>query len=203
MKRLGLLFFLMLLSACAGISLKGVPVTIKELLPVGSTLQLTRPLAIPAGHASVYIAHGEVVPFKPYNTVNIYKPYCQFHLHKVSQQARLVRPDSFRVTKVVEWEDYHGESGAIRYASLDTADLRIHGGIGIGMGLGMLDDAAPSTVMYATIISLQSEKQPEVKELVCGHWDTLGVVEPLTLEEMKSALGELFVIEDKGTQIHD
>jgi len=195
MKHIALVLSVFLTSSCA-LSLAREPVSIKQLLPVGSILHLTRPLEIPVGKAYVYIAHGEVVPFKPYNTVNIYKPYCKIHLHKVSQQARKVEPDRFRVTRVVEWEDYYGQSSAIRYASLDLSELRIHGGLGIG--LGMMEDASPSTVMYATIISLQSEKQPQVEELVCGHWDTLGVVEPLTLEEMKSALGDLILVEPPG-----
>jgi len=42
---------------------------------------------------------------------------------------------------------------------------------------------------------LHSDRQPAVKELVCGHWDEQGIVEPLTLTEMKTALGDLMTID--------
>ena len=195
MKPIALLLLVFLTSSC-GLPLVYEPVTIKELLPVGSTLRLTQALEIPAGHSYVYIAHGKVAPFKAYNSVNIYSPHCMFRLNKVSSEERQVMPDQFVVTKVVEWEDYHGQLDNMKPASIDLADKRVPGFI--RTELAVKDDAGPSNVMYATIMSLHSDRQPEVKELVCGHWDDLGVVEPLTLKEMEFALGDLIIIDNKN-----
>ncbi len=181
-----------LVAAC-GISLGYEPTTIKERLPIGSRLSLLRALVIPVEHSYVYIVEGEVAPFKDYNSVYIYKPYCMLRLQEPSSQARQVEADHFTVTKIIEWEDYHGGLNTLKLASAELAGVRVHGVIGGGI-IG-LDDAGPSTIMYATVMSLHSARQPEVKELVCGHWDTQGVVEPLTLHDMQSALGSLIQIE--------
>jgi len=63
------------------------------------------------------------------------------------------------------------------------------------------DDAAPGIVMYATIISLFSEKQAGVKKIVCGHWDEPHLVEPLTLKELITALGDLIIVNKKRANI--
>lgn len=185
-----MLLLLFLLTSSCNISLTYKPETIKELLPVGSTLRLTQVLEIPANRSMIYIAHGKVAPLKNINTVDIYQPYCMFYLDKESSQVRQVVPDTFDVTKVVEWEDYHGSNGQIKLASLDLAQNGVY-----GIFSDHRDDGGPDIIMYATILSIRSDKQPEVKELVCGHWDDQGIVEPLTLKEMKSALGDLIVIE--------
>jgi hypothetical protein len=192
MKKVALFMLMLSLTAC-GLMTPRNPTTIKQLLPVGSKLRLTQALVIPPDHAYVYIAYGEVVPFKPFNTVNIYYPYCMFRLDKVSSQARRVEPDTFTVTKIVEFEDYSGQREGGQYASNAKASYR--GDVRISGSVGINDGAGPSMIMYATIMSLYSERQPQVKELVCGHWEDQGTVEPLTLEEMKQALGDLIVVE--------
>lgn len=197
MKRLTILFSFLFLASCSGVSLKYKPVSIKELVPVGSTARLTEAIEVPADRAYVYIANGKVMPFKNYNTVDVRKPYCRFGFAKPDARARQIQPDFFRITKIVEWEDYHGKIGNPQWARLDQADVHIHG----GFQFGVLDfnDGGPSIIMYATIMTLHSDRQPQVKELVCGHWDEQGIVEPLTLTEMKTALGNLIVVNVVGS----
>jgi len=188
MKKLTVLLFSLLLVSCTY-----TPVTIKELVPVGSTLRLTEPLEIPPNYSFVYIAFGRIAPHKHINSVDIYEPYCEFHLRKKSDQARRVEADTFKITKIVEWEGYVDAPSAIKVASADT--IAASGGINIRIGAGDYNDVGPSLIMYATILTLQSDKQPEVKEMVCGHWYDQGKVEPLTLEQFKTAIGKMFVID--------
>jgi hypothetical protein len=191
MKKIPVLFLALLISSC-NVSLVYKPETIKELLPVGTKLRLTQTLIIPAERAMIYIANGKVVPLKNFNTVDVYEPYCMFYLHNGSNQPRQIEPDQFDVIRVVEWEGYHGNTSQIKLASIDDSNIRLSG---LFNGIASSDiDAGPSIIMYATILRLHSAKQPEVKELVCGHWDHQGTVEPLTLQEMKVALGDLVVI---------
>jgi hypothetical protein len=196
MKRIALVLSILLLPAC-GMSLKYKPVSIKELVPVGSIARLTEAIEIPPNRAYVYIAGGKVAPYKNYNTVNIRKPYCRIGYANPAANARQIQPDSFKITKIVEWEDYHGSIGNPQWARLDTADVSVGGGI----STGFLDfnDGGPPTIMYATILSLHSEWQPRIQEMVCGHWDDQGIVEPLTLAELRIALGNLIVIDIAGT----
>jgi hypothetical protein len=197
MKKLAILFSFLFLVSCAGVSLKHKPVSIKELVPVGSTIRLTQTIEVPANRAYVYIANGKVMPFKNYNTVDVRKPYCRFGFPKPDARVRQIQPDTFRITKIVEWEDYHGKLGNPQWARLDLADVNIRG----GFQFGVLDfnDGGPPTIMYATILSLHSERQPGIQEMVCGHWDDQGIVEPLTLDQLKTALGNLIVVDVVGS----
>ncbi|MCG6976848.1 MAG: hypothetical protein LJE56_10690 [Acidiferrobacterales bacterium] len=179
-----------LTSGC-NMSLKNTPASIKDLVPVGSRFVLNQPIEIPQDRKSTYIFRGKVVS---YNDVDVYYPHCRIILNKVSAKARVITPDSFELTKVNEWEDYTSIRPT-RVASLDVADLSVTGGISVGVGVG---DGGPSLIKYATILSLRSDKQPEVKEMVCLHWGDRGFqFNALTLEELKSALGNIFTIEIK------
>lgn len=192
MKKIAILFLLLLTTSCSSYVYK--PVTVKERLPVGSYLRLTQAIDIPADRATVYIAGGEVVPFRNYNTVDIYKPYCEFGPTGDTSQPRRVVPDRFEITRIVEWGKYLGSLGGIKVAS--AAWDRKHVPDPYQVSALFDSDGGPSLVMYATILSLRSDTQPEVTKMVCGHWDELGTVEPLTLEQLQSALGGLFVIEE-------
>ena len=189
-KNIILILLFLISSACSMPSY--TPTTIKELLPVGSIMQLTQPIEIPAGRSFVYIAGGRVAPFTNINPVNVYLPYCKLHLRHPAASDYQVKPGQFKVTKIVEWEDYHGSIDTRKF-SRTTGE----GGLIKVRRAAFRDDAGPSTIMYATIMSLSSPTQPEVKELVCGHQDDQGIVEPLTLKEMKSALGNLIRVEIK------
>lgn len=184
-----ILLILVLFTASCNLSRYHTPVTIKELLPVGSTLQLTQTLEIPEDRLFIYIANGKVMPLKNYNTVDIYQPYCMFRLYKAAAQPRQVMPDQFEITKIVEWEAYYGDLNTQKFTNAVS-----NKGEFIKVSAVNYDDGGSRTVMYATIMSVRSEKQPEVKELVCGHWDDQAIVEPLTLQELKTALGNLIRI---------
>lgn len=192
MNKILTLLVVLLTSSCS-LPLDYKHVTVKELLPIGSMLHLTQKIDIQADRSFIYIAHGKVAPLKNYNTVDIYQPYCTFHLYDESSEARTIIPDQFEVTKIVEWERDFG-----RLENKNNAYATNHAGRSIKTS--MAGDGGPSIVMYATILSLRSTKQPEVKELVCGHWNDPGEVEPLTLQEMKSALGELITIKNTSSK---
>lgn len=183
---------LMLLTSSCGMLPEHKPVTIKERLPVGAILNLTKSLVIPKDRSSIYIANGKVAPIKNFNTIDVYDPYCLFRLHDEVKQAHQILPDQFKVTKIVEWEGYYSLNNYKKYVHQydDSKGLIKVGAFNYGPGF----DTGPSIIMYATIISIHSNQQPEVNELVCGHWDEKSLVEPLTLEEMKKALGNLITI---------
>ncbi len=189
MARFFILVLTIILSSCQ-LSLDYEPSSIKELLPVGSRLTLNRAIDIPEDRSSIYIFRGKVTP---YSQVDVYYPHCQFRLHKLSPKARRVESDTFRITRIVEWEDYTSRQ-SIRVAELSASSARITGGVSVGIGAS--DSGGPPLIKYATILSLQSDRQPEVRELVCLHWGDRGVIEPVTLQEMKSALGDLLSINE-------
>ena len=187
MNKIIILFVALLISSCS-LSLDYKLVSVKELLPVGSTLRLTQTIEMPADRSFIYIANGKVAPLNNYKTVNIYEPYCTLHVYKETTYARQIIPNQFEITKIVEWER---DFGRLDYKNNTHANNRTAGFIKVKSSG---DDGGASIVFYATILSLHSANQPDVKELVCGHWNDPAELEPLTLEEMKSALGDLLPI---------
>lgn len=186
MKKTIMLLSFLLTTSC-NLPVKTPLLSVKDRLPVGSTLQLTQTIIIPADRSFMYIANGKVKKLKNYNTVDIYQPYCTIHLYNESSQAREIEPDYFEVTKIVEWKRGYGsifnnENKFVKYGNGSFIKTRFR------------TVEVPSVVMYATILSLRSTKQPEVKNLICGYWDESWKDEFSTLEEMKSALGGLMII---------
>ena len=186
MKKIIILLSYLLISAC-NVPVNTPLISVKNTLPVGSILKLTQTIVIPANRSYMYIANGEVKKLKNYNTVDIYQPYCTIHLHKEHSQARKISPDYFKVTKIEEWERDFG-------SILNNNNRFVKHFRSRFIKTNMSDDQGPSIVMHATILTLHSSTQPNVKELVCGHWNDPHEIEPLTLKEMKSALGKLIII---------
>ena len=195
MNKILILLVVLLTSSCS-LSLDYKLVSVKELIPVGSTLRLTRAIEMPADRSFIYIAHGKVAPLNNYKTVNIYEPYCTLHMYKETPYARQISPDQFEITGILELERIFGR---LDYKNNMHANNRATGFIKVNSGGGG-DDAGSSIQFYATILSIRSANQPDVKELECGHWDEPADLEPLTLKEMKSALGELITIDSADSK---
>lgn len=183
-KRILIILIFLFISACNMPASNPVK-TVKETLHIGSTLELTKTIVFPAEHLYIYIKNGELKKFKNYNTVNIYEPYCTIHLDREREQVYQVLPDQFKVTKFMELERDYG-------SILNEKQKIAHRDRFIKMSTG--NNTGPSIVMYATIIHLHSTKQPDVKKLVCGHWNDSWEIEPLTLQEIRTALGKLIII---------
>ena len=183
MKRIIFLVIALLATSCSMLPPQ-VPTTIKERLAVGSTLKLNQSLQIPEDRLYIYIQNGRVMPIKNFNTVDVYSPYCMLYLKEETRQPHTVMPDKFTITKIIEWEGYYSLRNRYQISRLVKVATERDAGIDI--------------IMYATILSLHSDKQPDIKQMVCGHWDEQSIVEPLTLEQLKTALGSLMTIEAKG-----
>jgi len=195
MRRVFVLILAFIISGCSSLP-QVVPVTIKEGLAVGSSINLNQSIVIPKDRSFIYIANGQVAPLKNFNTVDIYSPYCMFYLKHEAKQPHTIRPGKFEVIKITEWEGYYSLRRLLKYTQLNVQPV----------GLvktrfnkaGSNRDGGFEIIMHATILRLHSSTQPEVKEMVCGHWDEQSLVEPLTLDGLKSALGKLMTIEANG-----
>ncbi|MFV1998380.1 MAG: hypothetical protein ACC641_10260 [Acidiferrobacterales bacterium] len=188
MKRIAAIAVLMLtISGCQTTDYTGDENSTRYRIPVGSTLTLNQALTIPADYASIYLFRGKV---STYRNVDIYYPHCQFWLDKVGKQVRTISPDTFVITKINDWEDYTFRK------TLHFADARLFGSAGFsgGLSVGVGGDGGPSIIKYATILSLRSDSQPEVKEIVCSHWGDRGDVEAVTIKETRDALGSVFTL---------
>lgn len=186
----------LLLSACQSTDYIGNEDSYRYRIPTGSTLVLNKPIVIPSDRSTVYIFRGEVVTYKK---VDIYYPHCQLRMKKISSQARTINPDTFAITRINDWEDYHA-SGSSRVRVTLGFGVRIGTSGHIGVGFGSGGRGGPSIIKYATIISLRSDSQSDVKDMICAQWGDQGGIEAVTIHETRDALGDIFTLNIKTKQ---
>ncbi len=135
------------------------------------TAQLFRPLAIPAGAATVRLQYGEVVPA---NSVQEHDPFCVIELDSVGTETQTLRTGRFEVLRVTR--------SVSPIAAAAASDVLAWG----------FDDGA-SFLYYITEFGLRDPDQPELRGMRCA-WNQLApgnrsLMRHLTLEEIHSALG--------------
>lgn len=165
---LALLFFL---TGCSS-----TPVTDESstsyVLPVGSILQLHQSIPIEPHRARAFIQYGRITHEK---LINRYYPYCEFEISTLSDAIQTVQPDRFEVYKVID-DEHHVN----RYFMTARRDYSFNDG--------------PTILGFASEYFLRSEQQPQVRKLICLHWDEPAYGEYLSLTEIRKALGNLFSI---------
>ena len=169
-----LIVSVVLLSGCQGLW-QGYEDLPEYRLPVGSTLVLLEDVSIPANSASIYLQGGRILPF---GGVDLYHPHCKFELRTLRPAPQRVDADTFVIVKVRRESDY----------ARDTRVQWLAGG-----GVMFMSDG-PSPQMYATLIFLRSEAQPDVFRLTCGHWEDPVDAEHLTIGQICQALGDVFTL---------
>lgn len=176
MKHLPLLA-LALLAACQTGRYDGDESSPHYLVPAGSRVVLHRDLTIPANQVGVYLQGGRLVPFAD---VNQYHPHCKFEVRTLTDNPRTVRADAFTVTRATQ-----EQLKSVR-APLQVA------GVGIGLAMGGDADGGPSPEVYATRLTLASERQPDVLRLTCGHWEVpTPTTVHLTISQIRKTLGDI------------
>jgi len=140
-------------------------------ISIGSTFTLNREITIQPDQTSVYLQYGKIELVR---NIDFYKPHCKFELYTISEQSRVVNPDTFVVTRIVD------EREDVAAKLPDYA------------GLGMAFDTGPVNLTYSTTMYLESKKQPDVFRMTCKHWDWPSMGEYLSINEMRQALGDYF-----------
>lgn len=146
-------------------------------LPVGAVVVLRQELAIPEGHARVFLQGGAVVEK---HRLNPYRPHCNFEQRAVSDGTARIVADRFTVTAVSVGEDFVVQRRAYVYAALRLAG----------------DDDSPGMVNRYLHHRLESARQPQVMRLTChGGFELPGRAQLPSLVEIHAALGEVAAIE--------
>lgn len=144
-------------------------------VPVGSTFTLNREITIQPDNTSVYLQNG-----KPGSDsdVDFYKPHCVFELYTISNKARVVSPDTFVITKIVDQSEDVAASRPT-YAAL---------------GMGIVFGDGPVHLTFATTMYLESKIQPDVYRMTCKRWDWPNIGEYLSINEIRQAVGHYFTL---------
>ncbi len=146
----------------------------ESLPPAGSRLVLKQELVIPAGTAHVTLQGGRVAGG---NDINRYHPYCQIEVRKVSDRPQKLSPDEF----------------LIRRAYLETNTAQTGGFQQVAGRIGF-SNGSPTFLIYRTVFNLSSNRQPEVRWMVCEHWSDPAQGRNLSLNEIRIALGEIVAL---------
>lgn len=171
-----------LLVACQTSAYEGNENSPFYLVPVGSTLTLTRTLTVPAEQVAVFLQGGEVAAS---GGINQYYPHCKFELWRRLDIAQTVQADSFEITKVTQEIGHSVTLDGLQLAGVS---------IGIGIHAGAEGDGA-SLQTYSTRMTLRSARQPEVFRLSCGQAALPHEGEHVSINEMRKALGSVFTLE--------
>lgn len=148
-------------------------------MPVGTTLVLQQDLAVPAGHARIFLQHGKVVEKR---RLDVYYPHCNFEQRAVSDGTAVIKADRFRVTAVGMGEDYVVQR---------DRDALIHAGWSMAGEFGGV-----SMVNRYVDHTLGSPSQPQVMRLTChGGFAFPGEAETPSLTDIRTALGVVAAIE--------
>jgi hypothetical protein len=142
-------------------------------VPLGSTFTLSREITIQPDNTSVYLQNGKI---ELVSNVDFYKPHCKFELYTISEQARVVKPDTFVVTRIVDQR----EDVSIKWPHY--------------AGLGMARGDGPIHLTFSTTMYLESKIQPDVFRMNCKRWDWPAIGEYLSINEMRQSLGDYFTL---------
>lgn len=172
-----------LLTGCASLASTD-PASPYYAYSTGWTVELSRPLTIEPGSATVRLQYGRVVPR---NGVQRHDPHCVIELNTVSDGPQTLQPGRFEVLRVIRsTNDFFVE----RESFLRT--------------VGFVEDDGPVSMFFITEFRLRDPAQPALRGMTCA-WDqfapgNLGLMRHLSLGEIRSALGDwMRFIPPRGT----
>ena len=167
--RLLVFFIFTLLTACQSAPVKDIHSPYFA-PPVGSTLVLHTSIEIPARELSVVIQDGKIQPSSW--QLDQYYAHCDFEMHEKVDKPVEVKPDQFKIIRVVR--------------SIENVlfSQRIVARFGVS-------DGAPLEE-YQTVMYLQSDKQPNVFRMTCKHWGDPSDEDQLSIVQIRKALGKMF-----------
>lgn len=140
--------------------------------PAGTQIEVSRDISS-GGGARLFIQWGEV---KPRRDITVVEPYCQFVSNRPRSEFNeplTIRAGTFTVRNSYRRLDYAWAAG-VEVAELD------------------------SNRDMSTIMELSSDTQPGIDRLTCLRWGSRWLDGYLTIEEMRSTLGDLVKINLPG-----
>jgi len=142
-------------------------------VPLGSTFKLNHEITIKPDQTSVYLQNGRI---EPVGNIDIFRAHCKFELFTISDQARVVNPDTFVVRKIVDRrEDV-------------SRPLPLYAGLSLAV------DGGPMHETYSTVMFLESKVQPDVFRMDCRQWDWVNTGVFVSISQMREALGDHFTL---------
>lgn len=147
----------------------------------GAELVLKQAVIVPAGKARVFIQFGARADGRGgilSGGFDYYRPHCALEIRSVDHAGFTIQSDTFRITQV--------------QGSLQQVVMRERVQVAGLQRVSDLDGRGSSAYHEGYHFWLASERQPEVRRMSCyGVFAEPDRLRPPTLEEIRSALGEV------------
>lgn len=139
------------------------------------TFELHKEVIVRGGHTRTYLQGGRVV-----SGVNEFLPHCQLEVNTLKETPRTVLPDTFTLTRVSTRTDQVVQTAPPQLATLDDFTLT-----------HVYDfDNGESRRMYVYLFFMHSDRQPDVRALICGGaFDSPWLAQRPSLDEIAESLG--------------
>lgn len=169
-----LLSCLLLLTGCGPLLIRDE--TRNAYVPVHTgAFDLHKDVVIRPGRTRAYLQDGAIVP-----GVDEFRPHCQLDVNTLLDVPRTIGPDRFDITRISVRTDEIVLASPVHIAGLGT--------LGLG-GFSPFDSGLPRR-MYVYLFFLHSDRQPDVRVLICGGaFDDPSRATRPTLGEIARALG--------------
>ena len=149
----------LLITACQSLPQVDTPA------PAITRVTLKQNFPIRPDRSNEYIQGGDI---RPYESIEQYYTHCKLELREIADIERIVKPQTFNVTRIYRQEEF------------------------VGFRKMMLaGDGDSGLIMSTTYLFLQSEKQPDIFRLSCMRQDESFYARHVTVEEMQDTLGDL------------
>jgi hypothetical protein len=138
-------------------------------IAAGDKLEVRQAIVIAPDDARVYLQYGQIVSKKELKN---YYPHCWFVSWERRSNEQQIRPDTFLISRVVRKK----AAVTLKSAGFSFAALAF--------------EAGNSFEDYVTELEIVSERQSDIKRLICSHWEDPADARHLTTEEIQKSLGE-------------
>lgn len=171
----GVVLITALLAGCQPAYRNGEPNTASPYYepPTGSVVEINHSLEVPARSDRVYFQEGRILPWQE---VNEYGSYCALRVENKASQARRLEPGRYTVREV---STEHIFMLAARPAPLAAA---------FTVGFDGGDDSREDYQTLALVLGLEGPDD-RVQSLACAEWGLPQVMQRVTVEGMRQALG--------------
>lgn len=144
----------------------------------GTIIELKQALTFSPGSSRIYIQDGVISSRRG---VDDYRPWCQFYLYESKddmKHPRTIEPDQFTVVRA---------SQNVLYVQFKPVTVAT---VGVGSPyMFARDDVGAQTL--ATTMRLKSNKQPQVRELICATTDDARRENFVSVNKIQATLGNI------------
>jgi len=193
---------LLLLNACS-ISPLNLPPPAYKLIHPSQQFILTQPIIIPADKAAVFFQNGRIIDPK---LVNYRVPNCRLVVNGLSEQERIIQPDTFILRKLHYDRSFVLNENAMiashsfsRHKGFQLVTTQLNSDQPVAdhtmfTQFGMFDGGAPIAEEYSISFYFQPKPDSIVSHLICGHWEDPHDGNHLSLQQIQMALGSIIEI---------